>query len=746
MIPVHLSSLNVLSLALGLAVSFVSAASAQESHPPSSLSAQTLDTIKVTVKGPQSTRDVPHALTVLSGEQLEERKINSLQRLSGSIPNMTSSQAGGVNTLTLRGIGGGGRNIGFDPRVGVYLDGVYVGQSASLVQPLFDLEQVSVLKGPQGYLFGRNSVAGAVLLNTPNPSDEWEHKLKLRLGNYDLREASFQTSGPLNDRWSVQAGAQKEDRDGTIDNGPQSARLDNRHRENARGKLKFQQNENTSWTLSVDGSRIRERNIVGEPVAGFFGILIPNSTPYTTNFNTLPTVEVKQSGMSLTHEHHDQSNRTWTTILASRSVGQDRLNDTDYSDADLVNIHYHDHFTTTSLESRVSSDRNQPYRYTFGTYLLNEESQSRRDALFGQDVLTTFITPPGSATAVPVGALYNLRTGPGVLSSGRVHTKSMAFFGSTEWDFAPKWTLALGARAQIEKRDMVYHLNGLRSGRLNIATTTVPLRDDRQSTQVSPMASLSWESSEFTKTYLTYSQGYKNGGWNLDFLTAAQVANGLNFGDEKVKNWELGIRGRSEDKTLSYDVALFHSTIEDYQVFQSVPLPTGGSFFQLTNAASATSQGVEVQVQWKPISSWGVNAFAAFQDAQFDSFPNGGGPGVDLSGYRLPEAPRWNAGISSRWDWTTNQGAWWSFQVDYQFRSTSYMASTNRLTEKLPARRQTNIRAEYQPSAGNWSLGVWVDNATNETVPLYRNADFFGHQVIKYQDPRNYGLDWTYRF
>ena len=746
MVSFRLVKWCALSLALNSAIVGLAQAQVKASPLPSTLSAQTLDTVQVTVKTSETVRDVPHALTVLSAEQLEERKINSLQRLAGWVPNMTSSQAGGVNTLTLRGIGGGGRNIGFDPRVGVYLDGVYVGQSASLVQSLFDLEQVVVLKGPQGYQFGRNSVAGAVVLNTPNPSEEWENKLKLRLGNYDLREIQVQSSGPLSDRWSFQGGIQKEDRDGTINNGPNSSRLDNRNRGAVRAKLRFEQDERTTWTLSLDGSRTREHNIVGEPVAGFFGLPIPNSTPYTTDFNTLPKVDMKQSGVALTYEHQDQSNRTWTTILAGRNLKQDRVNDTDYSRADLVTINYVDQFTSASLESRVASDRNLPFRYTVGTYALNEESQSRRDADFGQDVLTTFITPPGSATAVPVGALYNFKTGPGVLSSGRVHTQSLALFGSAEWDFAPEWTAAVGIRAQVEKKDMTYHLNGVRSGRLNIATTTTPIEDERKKTQISPMASVSWEISPLTKSYLTYSEGYKSGGWNLDFLTSAQVASGLSFDDEKVKNWELGIRGRSSDKTLSYDVALFHSSIQDYQVFQSMPLPTGGSFFQLTNAAQATSRGIEAQIQWRPASVWGVNAFAAFQDAQFDRFPDGGGPGVDLAGYSLPEAPRWNAGVSSRWDWSSHSGAWWSLQVDYQFRSTSYIASTNRLTEKLPSRHQTNVRAEYQPTSGKWSLGLWVDNLTNEEVPLYRNADFFGHQVIKYQDPRTYGLDWTLNF
>lgn len=131
----------------------------------------TLEPVVVSVqKRPEQEHAVPMALSTWSARDLDVLRIRSARDAVALTPGAVLTQANGVNTLTLRGIGGGGRNIGFDPRVGIYLDGVYLGPAQALVLPWDDIEQAVVLRGPQGHWFGRNSVAGAIALTTRPPS------------------------------------------------------------------------------------------------------------------------------------------------------------------------------------------------------------------------------------------------------------------------------------------------------------------------------------------------------------------------------------------------------------------------------------------------------------------------------------------------------------------------------------------------------------------------------------------------
>lgn len=132
--------------------------------------------------------DVPVSMMVLNDEELEKNSGKNLQEIQSLTPALSMENQSGYNVLTIRGVGGGGRNIGFDPRVGVYLDGIYVGQSQALLLPLFDAKQIEVLRGPQGQLFGRNTVSGAINITTQDPTETFTGAVRVRAGNHGTQD------------------------------------------------------------------------------------------------------------------------------------------------------------------------------------------------------------------------------------------------------------------------------------------------------------------------------------------------------------------------------------------------------------------------------------------------------------------------------------------------------------------------------------------------------------------------------
>lgn len=708
---------------------------------PATDDAVLLDRVVVSVqKREESPVQVPRSMTVHDQWQLRQAQATSVDDLATLGPNMSSSQANGINTLTLRGIGGGGRNIGFDPRVGVYIDGVYAGQAAGLSQSLFGIEQAVVLRGPQGSLFGRNSVAGAVVLTSEAAPNAFEGTLRLGAGSHNARLFEGHAGGALNDRLRGVIGVNQETRDGVFTNAFDGGKLDDRDRFAARGQLVFDATERDQIKLFADYSKIDEHNFVGYADTTFFSLPI-SPDAQVPNFNQTPRLTAELMGASLHWIRKDDAGRTWTAIAGHRKTEQERRNDTDYSAFDLVNVTYQDDYRINSVEARVANDNASASRYVLGVYAAREQAQTLRRVDIGQDLLAP-IRVPGAPAPLPFGAVYGLRSGLGALATGRVDTDIAAAFGQWDYDFADRWTSHLGGRLSQEQKDVRYSLDGRNSGRMSIANIN-DFNDGRRETHFSPNAGLSFKVNDRHTAYANYSRGYKSGGWNLDFLNASQAASGFSFEDERVDNVEIGIKG--EGGRWSYDVSAFEAKIDDFQVFQFVSLGNGGSVLALRNAAEAKSRGVEAQGRFKVSRNFSVHGSAGFLNASFSDFPNGGTGGANLAGNQLPESPRRTASLGSRFTWA-GAGGQWSIDAEAAYRGKSYAGVDNSANQVLASRTVLDAQIGYMHQSGAWSARVWARNLTNSDADMYRTRDFFGHDVRKQIDPRSVVVEVALNF
>lgn len=707
-----------------------------------------LDEVVVTAqKRIQPIEDVPISMTVVGRKDLDNSRAATLTGMQQLVPNFSVAQSLGVNTVTIRGVGGGGRNIGFDTRAGVYLDGVYMGQAQALDQSLFDIEQVEVLRGPQGHLFGRNTVAGAVNITTRAPSETFESSFRAVAGNYNAREGYADVSGPIADRLLGKFSVGYETRDGFSANLFNNQKLDDLQRLSTRGQFAIQATDRLEISLSADYADIRQHQVIGETVTGMFDAPLPDG-PYpshTVNYNTTPHINNRLSGASLT-ANYDMTGHTLTAITGYRDTHQSRENDTDWSPNDVFRVSFADNFRQFSQEIRIASPIEGPLRYVAGMYLMHESADTHRVAIVGRDTNTP-VKHPLVPVPIPFDALLGLSPGATVPVSGAVKTDSYAIFGSLDYDLTGKLTLNLGARYTDEKKSLLYNINGAASGAIGIGTA-VNYTDGRSDAMLTPTVGVTYALNKSLNVYGKYSTGFKSGGWNLDWLTTTQIASKFDFNKETVNSYELGLKGASPDHRMSYDLAVFRSSYKDFQVFQFADLGAGTTELQLKNAAKAESIGAEASLRAMLTDKLSIGGNLGLLKATFKSFPGGLTGGGDAAGKRLPDAPDLTAAVTLNYSMAApSLGGRLDFYGEYSHRNKSYgNVDNNETLDAVGSRDIVNARVSLTADHARLGLSLWARNLFDNSYTTARGRDFFGNQFVKRGDPRAFGLEGKYSF
>lgn len=707
-----------------------------------------LDEVVVTAqKRVQSIEDVPIAMTVVGRKDLENSHSATLADMQQLAPNFSVAPVeAGFNRITVRGVGGGGRNIGFDTRVGVYLDGIYMGQSQTLDQSLFDIEQVEVLRGPQGHLFGRNTVAGAVNITTRAPSEIFESSFRAVAGNYNAREGYASVSGPMADKLLGKLSFGYEMRDGFSNNLFNHRSIDDLKRASLRGQLAIRATDKLEINLAADHADIKQKQIVGEATSGMFDAALPGGpyTDHTVNYNTIPYINNMLSGASLT-ANYDMAGRQLTAITGYRSTHQNRENDIDYSPKDVFRVNYTDDFKQISQEVRIASPIKDPLRYVVGVYLMHESADTFRLAITGKDT-ATLVTHPLAGT-IPFGVLLGLVPGNTVPISGTVKTDSYALFGSLDYDISSKLTLNLGMRYTDERKNLLYNINGAASGVIGIGTA-VNYTDSRSDSMLTPTAGMTYALNKSLKLYAKYSTGFKSGGWNIDYLTASQIANKFDFNKETVDSYELGFKGAIFDHSMSYDFSVFYSNFKDFQVFYFVNLGGGATEMQLKNAAKAESTGMEASLHAQLTDNLGIGGNIGTLRARFKSFPGGISGGGDASGKCLPDAPNLTASMTINYILPSpSLGGRVEFHGEQSYRSNSFSDVNNiEALDGISSRNITNARISLVANSTRLRLGLWVRNLFNNRYTTVHGRDFFGNQFVKRGEPRTFGVEGKFNF
>jgi outer membrane receptor protein involved in Fe transport len=718
--------------------------------------------------------DVPVSVSVLDDEFITEQGIADLQELSSFVPNVNIRLSPVLPDIRIRGFGTGTTNKAFEQSVGLVIDGVPYNRLPYYGAGLFDLERIEVLRGPQGTLFGKNTIAGLFNMIPKDPTDEYTGSVDLQYGELDRRRAEAAVGGPLvRDFVNFRLAGLVELRDGFVRNTtaeivPEAhERLQGYDRHQFRGRARFPSLLGTSLLLSYDWFEIDATGLGAELK------VVPQSTrPFFREFDPKADFEPNNYVASVDHPDGSLSNAHTGTANWHGDVGDWGVDfvgghsvmrieadlDVDYSPAPAAVITTADDNTTTSLELRTTSPSLPGFlglRRLFGFDLGNSDFIAgvfHQRRTIENSFLTLDIDPVvfGEFVArqrlpIALPPLPNPVPGRGVISERSTlvfdeTSESIAGFGQMNWNFVPRWTVLFGLRLQNEKKqaDWIRTFDSPTSliftQFLNWAEFTQSL--ERSEFQVSPKVSLNYKPTDDLSFFARWSRGYKGGGFN-EFATRGSASD-LQFAQEEVDEWALDAKTMLLDDTARLNVSLFWMELSDFQVLTTRP---GDIVFTVVNAAKARARGVEADLTILPTSWLSVIGTLGFNDAKFLEFPIGtcaqdmpntdgdSDPRCDLSGHSLARAPHWVISmmpvvtlpvtsipglrnwISTSW---SGLGFSSSFTVEYQ---------DSQDTEGLGGLGDPRARQEpffrYRASLGignpdqGWSVRLAVENLTN---------------------------------
>ena len=666
----HLSL--AISLATGLfcmaplhAQQAVSTAPAAQAGKPKPVNAKQLDQVIVTARKREETlQDVPIAVSAFTAASLFRQNVQNLGDLQGKVPSLQIYAARGSNTtLTayIRGIGQADPTWGFDPAVGIYLDDVYMARPQGALLDVFDVNRIEVLRGPQGSLYGKNTIGGAIkYISNPLPV-KTEGSVEVTGGTHGEKDIKASIGGASADKvWRGRVAVASEHNNGFGTDIISGSRNGNKNTNAARATLGFFPSSTFNAQLEVDGLRDHS-NPRGAKM------LIVNKfdktyQPLSSNFDTrsgMPQVNrTKLGGTALTMNWIVSEDWTLKSITAYR--GSSTLTNIDFDTlpekiAD-VSATYKDH--QFSQEFQANFDSGKAVHGVFGLYYFKGAASGSIHNIF-------LGSPPYSTLGF---SLYGS-------TGGSTGTESVAGYGDFTWDISPRWSLDVGARLTRETKTALIQNYGYANASFQTPTSTLAnFTGSHTSSNASPKVSLAWSLSDQIKLYASYSAGFHSGGYNIRANCVAVPASCRPINDEKVQSFELGSKMTFFDDALMMNTALFHNIYSNIQlsVFTSYQLPNGSQAFfgDFTNAGKGHIDGLEEEFAWKPVENWTISGQFAYLHTRYTQYLS---KGVNIADQqKFTNAPKWSGGLSLENTHALGNGGSLSARINYTYQGMVY--------------------------------------------------------------------------
>lgn len=708
----------------------------------------------------QDIQDVPLSITALSGEFLQRSGVLDLSDIQAYTPNLKidGGSSGIRPVISIRGIGTSAFNIGLEPSVAIFYDGVYTARASQSIGDLIDVERIEVLRGPQGTLFGKNTTAGLVSVITKRPEFNFGGQVEATLGNYDTKQIRGTVTGPISDTLAFRLTGFGTWRDGFITNIATASDLNNRNRFGFRGQLLFSPSDDLDIRIIGDYTDVDE-NCCGAPqlvegvqrntrIRNGGGTLLPRD-PYNRVVATDidPFSRVKDGGISMQIDY-DIGGVTLSSITAYRDYADRENIDADFSDVNVIDPN----------PSRITIDQlSQELRlagssgwldWTIGAFYLDLDLFRDGGNIFGTEV-AQFLGLPAA-----VGSQL-LPAGQGNISNRyEQQTRSYAGFAHVVAEVTEGLSLTGGLRYTHEEKDFDARFLINDPSRLIFQPAT-NFAGDRSEGDFSATASVQYEWSPDVMTFVTWSRGAKSGGFNA--VQTAVARNNTTFEPETANSWEAGLRSRLIDRKLLFNVTVFRQSTKDFQTNAFDPV----NGFVLTNAGEVRAQGVEWEIQARPSERFSLGMSGAYTDATFEDFvgaqcfsgqtvAQGCVGGVqDISGRRKNNAPAWEVSAVANYDAPIGSGG-----MHFLARAEANLRDGFNPLQSLDPRTNlesyvlANFRLGLRAADNSWQVVGWVRNAFDEDYALaafeyaFASGGFGGFLG----DPRTYGVTLTSSF
>lgn len=728
----------------------------------------TLEEIVVTAeKRAVSIQDIPLSISAFDQSRLDKSDISTIADLQNITPNLQFSMAANAGThaiVTIRGIGTEVLPAYGEAGVAIYQDGVYLGRASASLMDFYDVERVEVLKGPQGTLYGRNAVGGAINVINNRPHDELEISASGLAGNFERRRFRGIFNAPLGDSVAARITATYEKADGYLENlvpgGADSNDIDNVA---VRGQLLFDVSDDIQmlargfyWNAGGLGTNAR---VVGNyPRFSLVGIIpvrpgvfgAPNLFPGIFSIVEGGALPLPDDVHQLRHDHEgsrdhsifggslelswDSSAFNFKSITSLIEDDSFIERDGDGSELPLFNRDARQVSKQFSQEVTLTSHGDGRLQWILGLYHYKEKVDDLRSITF-QNV-----------TRWAIAAGRPPFTGAQFTDANDNNTTSSAAYGQLDYALTDRLTGTLGLRYTRDKKD------GGNTGRLLIdPATNTPLRGFPQTwtynyswNEPTGKIGLRYDHSDNSMIYVSYTKGFKSGGANNDF--------GTEFGPETIYTLEIGSKNRLLDDRLQLNASLFSSDYKGMQVFT-----VGATTIAIDNAGQSSIRGFELDAVGLISDNFRLNASIAYLDAEFDEFsasdpaltaPRPPPPPRDLKGNRLPRSPEWELTLGAEFSFNLAAGRL-TVRPEFHWQDEMYFNAFNRESIRQKSWHTLNLHAIYMSSGEDWSVSLFGRNLDNERyiTNMFVEATLIGAPAVgNVAKPRTYGIEFAYHF
>jgi outer membrane receptor protein involved in Fe transport len=631
---------HLTAIALGVAV--------LASTPGTLLAEGVLEEVVVTAqKREQNLQDVPVAVNAFTGEMLRESGVRDMFELSAIAPSLTveQTQTSSNTSFGIRGIFTSSQNFGLESSVGLYVDGVYRSRQGSMINNMVDIASVEVLRGPQGTLFGRNTPAGAILIDSVAPDFDGSGYLEGGAGDYGLLDVSGAKSlTVIEDVLAVRLTGFNMDRDGTVDVVGNDVQQDNAINDRNRWGLRFQTlytpNDDLTLRFIGDHSEVDEvccavgnwennfyaqnppppqkpgTDLTVQDVLG--GTVLDGKDFYDYKVSTSfkPESQNTDEGLSLQADWQTEYFLV-TSISAYRKHDASDKIDADFYDIDAL-IRTNDlKQEQYSQELRLSGDAfEDKVNYVAGVYYFNQTLDSETATILGEDAYVL----ASAYLGVNIPQIF-LPAGSSALNVADQKHNSYAIFGQADYHLTDQFVLTGGLRWTSENKDMqnTFTENPTPAPPGFAGLTELAPRpnvdENFDESKVTGTLKLSWFMDDMTMFYASYGTGYKAGGINTD---RTPLSVNTVFDPETAESYELGMKAEFPDQSLRLNVALHKTDTDDLQT-----ISFQGAGFALDNAGTAETYGGEVDLLWLPTDYTTITLGYAYNHAKYAEFENG---------------------------------------------------------------------------------------------------------------------------
>ena len=769
----------------------------------SAQSSGAIEEVVVTARRREETvQDVPIPVSALSADDLRGRGAEDLRDLTRVTPNLDFQRAASAKNTAqvfLRGIGQVNWAPTQDPKIGTYVNGVYLGRPQGGVFDFLDIERVEVLRGPQGTLFGRNTTAGLVHIISNKPTDEFDYRVNVGIGTDGGRLGEAMVNIPISDSFAARLAIQHRESDGFVENTGTGQDWNDENSQNARLSFRFTPSDQITADLIMDYQRARERPGLGscewgEPdngaestaflpsIAFLLGVYDEiretcNATrPYESSENDPAQSDIDAFGVTL-DVNFDLGWADLTSITAYREI--DDINSSWGWGSDTIGTA--SFLEVLPLGENESDQWSQEFRlaggaldgdldWVVGVYAFDEQAVNQLNVPLFRDVqapdcavFPVFCFPSGIPGLPTLGDFAQaIQTGGSRFQTLDAENSSVAVFGEATWRFTEKWAVTAGARWSRDKRDFTRTeilSIGFPDPTLTCPDGSAPINArtcevDKTFTEVTPRVIFSYEVNDDVMVYMGWSKGYSSGGFNQDVRMRP-------FEPEISENWEGGIKSTWLDKRLLLNLTGFHNTYENQQITVG-RLVDGNPTADLINAQEATLYGVEAEFRAELPLNWYLQGAIGWISGSYDEFtvldnqivgvpPNQMELTIerDLSDTKVVRGAPYTYSFSLGKYHSFANGSFFNGQVGWAYRGRTYNTLESHASSRQGKYGLLDARLTYTLANGRTSFSIWGTNLTdreyfNTAIDLTNGDSRSGTNTKYWGEPMRAGFEITH--